>query len=120
MSAINLALKKGWSADASGSFNSNQNFFPVANLSRLKFYAAVQKKIMKNKGSLRLSVDDFTYGDINRELTENFQNAYQYRRTAYDTRRVGLAFTYNFGNEKFARKRRHQDNAAQEEQGRVQ
>ena len=123
-SRINISnqftFQKGWSGDLSANYSGADRFFPVSTLSRLRFYAAVQKKILKEKGSLRLTLDDLSYGDISRELTENFQNASQYRKTLYDTRRAGLSFTYNFGDEKFARKRRHQDNAAQEEQGRVQ
>jgi hypothetical protein len=36
-----------------------------------------------------------------------------------DTQRVGVAFTYRFGKDTFARKRRHNDNAADDEKGRV-
>ena len=111
---------KGWSGDFSVYFRGADYFFPVATLSNLRFYAAIQKKVLKDKGSIRLNLDDITYGDITREVTENFQNAYQFRKLKYDTRRAGITFTYNFGDQKYARKRRHQDNATQEEQGRVQ
>jgi hypothetical protein len=114
-----FVMKKDWSCDLSMNYSSGDNFFPVATLGKLQFYISIQKKILKNKGSLRLSLDDMSYGGNTRERITNFQNTYQYREIKYDSRRVGLALTYNFGNEKYARKRRHQDNAAQEEQGRV-
>jgi hypothetical protein len=114
-----LTLKKGWAIDFSAFFKAADRFYPVETLGSQEFYFAIQKKLLKNMASIRLNFDDIVHGNINQERSTNFQLSNQYRKIVYDTQRVGLAFTYRFGNEKFARKRRHQDNAAQEEQGRV-
>jgi hypothetical protein len=48
------------------------------------------------------------------------KQAYYYQTSESDTRRFGLAFTYSFGNEIFARKSKHRDNSLDEEKGRMQ
>lgn len=111
---------KGWSGELTGFISTAERFYPIADLGKASFNATIQKKILKDKGALRLSFDDPTYTNFTRERTADFQNTYQFRKSVYDTRRVGLAFSYRFGNEKYARKRKHQDNAAQEEQRRVE
>ena len=37
-----------------------------------------------------------------------------------DSRRVGIAFTYNFGKESYARKRKYNENAADDVKGRAE
>jgi hypothetical protein len=104
------------------SFNYNPNDLqPQRNiLSRYRIEGGLQKKILKDKGSLRLSFQDITRGWIQRDRTINLNHTEEYHRGISDTRRVGISFSYRFGDEKFARKRRHNDDAADSEKGRVE
>ena len=75
---------------------------------------------MKDKGSVRLTVQDITRGWVQRDRTINLIRTEEYHRGISDIRRVGISFSYRFGNEKFARKRKHNDDAADSEKGRVE
>lgn len=115
-----ISCGKGWSAELTAQYKTEDNVYPTAVLARVFIHFSMQKKILKDKGAIKMNINDIFHSDTFRERIENFQNIYQYRNTINDTQRIGFAFSYRFGNEKYARKRRHQDNAAQDETGRVQ
>ncbi|NBA86127.1 outer membrane beta-barrel protein [Emticicia sp. CRIBPO] len=81
--------------------------------------AALQKKILKGKGSIRVSADDIFHSWVYERKSISLKQAESFQTSASDTQRIGFAFTYRFGKETFARKRRHNDNAAEAEKGRV-
>ena len=107
----------GWSGEISGFYRTKGVegqivIYPLGQAS-----AAVSKKILKDKGSVKLAVRDFLYtnkphGYLNFQQTEaTFSN----RR---DSRQVALTFSYNFGKPlKGIGPRKH--NGAGEEQSRV-
>jgi hypothetical protein len=47
-------------------------------------------------------------------------NAYSFRTNDPDTRRIAISFSYNFGKETFSRKRKYNDDAADELKERAQ
>jgi hypothetical protein len=89
-------------------------------LSKYRIEGGLQKKIFKDKGSVRVSFQDITQGWIQRDRSLNLNRTEEYHRGISDTQRAGISFSYRFGNEKFARKRRHADDAADSEKGRVE
>ncbi|QDK80596.1 TonB-dependent receptor [Spirosoma sp. KCTC 42546] len=112
-------FEKGWAGELS-SFYSGKNISgqTIAN-PRFRLAAAVQKKILQNKGSLRLTLEDIFHSWTPTDQTVSLKQAEAFHTNETDTRRIGLAFTYQFGKDTFARKRRHTDNAADAEKGRV-
>lgn len=87
---------------------------------RYSINAGIQKKILNNKGSLRINVDDILWSLKQKERTTGLYLTDAFHTNVEDTRRVAVSFTYSFGKETFARKRRYNDNAADDVKGRVE
>ncbi len=115
-----ISFGNGWSSELSAQYKTEERIYPTTVLARASVYFSMQKKILKDKGAIKLNINDIFHSDTYRERIENFQNIYQNRININDTQRIGLAFSYRFGNEKYARKRRNRDNSATEETERVQ
>jgi hypothetical protein len=112
-------LSHGWSGEASGDYSGrNINGQDVIN-PRYIVYAAVQKKLWNNKASLKLNMDDIFHSARQNGHSEGVKDGYYTHRGWYDSQKVSVAFTYRFGKETFARKRNHNDNAADQEQERA-
>lgn len=109
-----------WSAELSGGYNAPIIEWQKFVKSRYWLNTTVQKKIWKGKGSIKLNIDDIFRGMGYREETRGLINAYTYRNSIQDTRRLGLSINYNFGKETFTRKRKYNDNAADELKERAQ
>lgn len=119
LSGINqFVLGKGWGAELNASYKSTINNGQFVLKAQWHMGAGVQKKIMKNKGSLKLSIRDAFYTRINYGIIRNLQNGEGKWRNAGDSRVVNLAFSYNFGKATESRKR-HDNGGAQSEQDRV-
>ncbi|MBS1512789.1 MAG: outer membrane beta-barrel protein [Bacteroidetes bacterium] len=112
-------LSKTWSGELYGLYLSRLIAGQVIYESKYRFDIAVKVKILKDKGSLKLSFDDILHSWKQNETTISINGATSYKDNISDTRRVGLSFNYNFGKDIFARKRRHDDNAADDEKRRV-
>ena len=89
-------FKKGWSAELSGFYRSKGIEGQLVANSMWQVSTGVQKQILKNKGSLKLSLGDIFY-------TQKFSASVKYQdidmkiRGINDTRRGTLTFTYRFG-----------------------
>jgi hypothetical protein len=81
--------------------------------------AAVQKNIWKDKGSLRLTLEDIFHSRKNRNQTTDIPHTAAFSTHVEDSQRIGLAFNYRFGKAPAQRKRRQNNTSADEEQGRV-
>jgi hypothetical protein len=114
-----FSFGKGWSAELYANFSAKDQLFTMTLGNFYAIYASIGKKILKEKGSLRLMIDDPTFANYRTETMASYQNTVQYRINKGDTRRVGLNFSYRFGNEKYTRRRQTED-AAEEERRRVQ
>ncbi|MES1181716.1 MAG: outer membrane beta-barrel protein [Flavobacterium sp.] len=113
-------FKNDWNGEISGFYSSKDISWQRITEPRYRFNAAVQKKIMKGKGTLKLSVDDIFYSWKVKVNTIGIKNASSYQTTVWDSRRVGLSFNFNFGKDTFARKRKVGENAADDLKGRVE
>lgn len=111
---------KGWSADLSGYYASSDLNGQAYTDGMYRVGAAVQKKIWNDKASIRLTIDDVFHSWIRHNRSVSIKQAQFFQTNESDTQRIGVAFSYRFGKDTFARKRRHNDNAADDEKGRVQ
>lgn len=113
-------FNKDWSAEVYAAYNAPNNNWQRMVQARYWMNAAIQKKILKGKGNLKINVEDIFRTMKWEEETKGLKQA-QWHRTSYnDTRRVGISFSYSFGKEIFARKRRYNDNTADDVKERVQ
>jgi hypothetical protein len=113
-------FSKSWSGEAGAYYASqdiNSNAFTGA---MWRSNIGVQKKILKDKASIRFSVDDIFHSWVYNNRSVGLNQAQYFERGESDTQRFGIGFTYRFGREDFARKRRYADNASDEEKSRVQ
>ncbi len=91
-----LKFKNGWSAELSGFYRSKGIEGQMIANSMWQVTSAVQKQVMKTKGTFKLSVSDIF-------LTQKFSGSVRYQDIDVkiaglnDTRRVSLTFTYRFG-----------------------
>lgn len=115
-----FSLPKDWSVEIYAAYNApNINWQRIVK-ARYWVNAAVQKKVLKGKGSLKVNVEDIFYTLRWKEETKGLKQAMSYRTSLNDTRRVGISFSYSFGKETFARKRRYNDNTADDVKERAQ
>lgn len=114
-----FTFNKAWSAELIGFFATKDLAGQTITDPRYRVGLAAQKKIFKDKGSLRLIAEDLFHSWRQNDRTVSLKQAAAFHTGVSDTRRIGLAFTYRFGKDTFARKRRHTDNAADAEKGRV-
>ncbi|MCF0071261.1 TonB-dependent receptor [Dyadobacter sp. CY261] len=112
-------LGNGWNAELGGYYASRDVNGQAQTSGMFRVNGAIQKKIWKGKGAVALNFEDLFHSWVyhNRSFSIRQSDYYQVNRT--DTQRVGVAFSYKFGKETFARKRRHSNNASDDEKGRV-
>lgn len=115
-----LRFSKDWSAELTGNYTSKIIQFQREIGARSRLNAAVQKKIFKGKGSLKLSAEDIFHSMKTTEDIKGIPQVTATRVNFQDTRRFGISFNYNFGKEIFARKRKYNDNGADDVKGRVE
>jgi len=113
-----LNFKKGLSAELGGYYASRDLMGQGVTSGIYRVNASLQKKILKEKGSIRISCDDIFHSWVYKNRSIGLKQAEYLQTTFNDSRRVGLAFTYRFGQDKFGRKRGMR-NAADEEKGRL-
>jgi len=114
-----FSFSKQWSAElnANGSTKDFSGQYIVRPRGRV--YLGIQKKILKEKGSLKLTIEDIFHSQISREVLVGVPLIESYHYNESDTRRIGLAFTYRFGQEDKGRSRRNKE-GADEEKGRAE
>jgi hypothetical protein len=114
---IQFKLPKGWNAELLGMYRSDITALQFLLGNYWSMGCAVEKKILKNKGSLKLIVNDIFYTRLNYGDINNLTNATGNYRNEGDTRVAGLTFTYSFG--KTYEKRNRQTGGAEDEQNRI-
>ncbi|MDN3659161.1 outer membrane beta-barrel protein [Ferruginibacter paludis] len=115
-----LRFNNGWSADFGGYYASRDLNGQAITSGMVRVNAAVQKKIWKDKASIRVAFDDIFHSWIYHNKSLGVKQAQYFQTTETDTQRMGLGFTWRFGKSTFARKSKHNDNASDEEKGRVE
>lgn len=90
-------LKNGWGFELSGYYQTKSQIDLQEWLKpQGELDMGISKQIMKNKGSLKLSVRDITYFQ-NYSGYSTFQNAYEPFEAKWDSRVVRLSFSWRFG-----------------------
>lgn len=112
-------FKKGWSGELTVYYSGKDIAGQAIVSPRYRVYGAVQKKILKEKGTIRLGLEDIFHSWVQKDNSVALKNASSYHFFESDTQRAGITFTWRFGKDSFARKRKHADNAADAEAERV-
>lgn len=114
-----FSFSKQWSAElnANGATKDFSGQYIVRPRGRI--YIGIQKKILKEKGSLKLTIEDLFHSQISREELVGVPMIEGYHFNESDTRRIGLAFAFRFGQEDKGRPRRGRE-GADEEKGRAE
>ncbi|ATP58446.1 hypothetical protein CPT03_19255 [Pedobacter ginsengisoli] len=96
---------KGYTLELSGFYYSGS----VYGISEYKGSYAIstgaQKAVLKDKGTIKLMINDIFQSDRYREQTK-YQNIDMYTNKRPDSRRVMLSFSYRFGNQNISKKDR--------------
>lgn len=108
-------FKRGWSSEMTFYYSGKDISGQTIIKPRYRVYGAVQKKILKDKGAIRLSLEDIFHSWIQEDHSVGLKQATSYHINETDTQRMGVAFTWSFGKDSFARKRKHSNNAADAE-----
>ncbi|MFZ4544513.1 MAG: outer membrane beta-barrel family protein, partial [Saprospiraceae bacterium] len=89
-------ISKKWNAELGGSYNSKSlsGQFLISPIGSVR--AAISTKILKNKGALKLNVQDIFYTYQVEGQIRNIANAQASWFSYFDSRVVGLAFSYRF------------------------
>lgn len=93
-----FTLKKGWSAEISGWYNSRSYYGLYAAKPMGMLNAGLQKNIWNKKGSIRFNVNDIFW-------TNRFNGTAIYKdidfrvKAQWPSRQFRITFTYNFGNQ---------------------
>ncbi len=93
-----FTISPTWSAELSGFFDSGGTYGQFVTLPKGMLNAALQKKILNNKGSLKLTMQDILHTFSPSGTITNIANATATFHNTVDTQVATLAFTYSFGN----------------------
>jgi iron complex outermembrane recepter protein len=93
-------INKQWSAEWRLNYQTGNYVGQFVTIPQYSTGAAIAKKIMKDKGSLKLNINDMLYiirtgGDI-----KAVENSTANWRSRFDSRVIGLTFSYRFSNGK--------------------
>ncbi|NHM07431.1 TonB-dependent receptor [Flavobacterium sp. CYK-4] len=111
-------FKNDWSAELSGTYHTDIVSSQFVLLSRSNINMGVQKKILKSKGSLKFSVNDIFYSNLNNGIIRNIKLTDANWRNRPDSRFAALTFTYSFG-KSLPIKQQYNANGADTEKNRV-
>ncbi len=92
-----FTISKTWSAELSGFFNTGGAYGQFVSIPTGMLNAAIQKKILNNKGTIKLNGRDILRTFSPSGIITNIANATASYHNFVDTRAFTLAFTYNFG-----------------------
>jgi len=91
-----FTFKKGWSAELSGFYRSKGVEGQILIKPMGMLNAGIQKQVLKNRGSIKLTVRDIT-GPRKNKGNINFQDTEATFRQYSDNRVASISFTYRFG-----------------------
>ena len=92
-----FTFSHGWSAEISGFYDNGGTYGQFIILPKGMLNAALQKKILNNKGSIKLNVRDILHSFKPSGTITNIQDATATFHNFLDTRVATLGFTYSFG-----------------------
>jgi iron complex outermembrane receptor protein len=100
----NMLLKKGWSLQASGSYNARNIMAQGTILPMSQVDFALKKEVFKNKGTFTLSVTDI-FDQMRFRINTSGSDFSQEAERKRETRIATLTFNYRFGSGDFAQRR---------------
>jgi hypothetical protein len=92
-----FTLSKTWSAELSGFYDSGGTYGQFVTIPKGMLNAAIQKKILNGKGSIKLNMRDIFHTFTPSGTITNIVGANATFHNFVDTRVATLAFTYSFG-----------------------
>jgi hypothetical protein len=92
-----FTLSKTWSAELSGFYNTGGTYGQFVSIPTGMLNAAIQKKILNNKGSIKLNMRDILHTYSPSGTITNIVGATATYHNFVDTQVATLAFTYSFG-----------------------
>ncbi len=113
-----IQLSKGWSAEVSGYYITRVTSAQFTLLEHGQLTLGAQKKILKDKGSIKLSIRDVFYTELNRGIINNLRLTEADYSNRWDTRAVFVTFSYSFG-KPFVTQPKHEGSGSESEQQRV-
>jgi hypothetical protein len=111
-------FKNGWSAELNGFFPGSQTYGQSSNSAIYNINGAIQKRILKGQGTIRLVANDILHTLNLKSQTLGIGGVFAYNTQSSDTRYAGFSFIYRFGKAANARKR-NDSGSAEEEKGRT-
>lgn len=90
-------LGKGFSAELNGQYGSRSIYGIYTIQPQYKVSGGLQKKILKDKGTLKVAVNDI-FQTYKRRMTSHYENIQTSAYNHFDSRMVMFSFTYRFGN----------------------
>lgn len=111
-------IGNGWNADLRGEYQSDIVYAQLLIKSFGTLNMAFQKKIMNEKGNLKLSISDMLYTRRADGIINNLRNTDANWNSRLDTRSATLAFSYRFG-KSVTNKPKHTGSGSENEQRRV-
>jgi len=112
-------FKKGWSAELNCYYASRDLNGQAFTSGMYRVNTGIQKKIWKDKGSIRINMDDIFHSWVYENRSVGLAQAYSFQISESDTQRLGIALTYRFGKEVFKRKSKYTNQALNEEKSRM-
>jgi outer membrane beta-barrel protein len=114
-------ISDGWSAELDGFFPGKQTFAQSQSDKALyNISVGIRRSILHGQGTLNLTFNDLL-GTFSKSVSQTIDvpqvTAFTMRAT--DARRIGVAFSYRFGKSANARKVRHDQGGAEDEQDRT-
>jgi hypothetical protein len=113
-----FTISKSWSAELSGFYNTSGTYGQFVSIPTGMLNAAIQKKILNNKGSIKLNMRDVFKSFSPSGTITNIVGATATYHNFVDTQVATLAFTYNLGNLTHTSPKRD-TGGAESEQGRA-
>lgn len=92
-----FSFLKSWSVELSGFVNSKYLDAPAIVNTQWAVDIGIQKKILKDAGSLRLSISDI-FNSLNFSLSRDFGGLYYTNWNKWESQQLRFSFNYNFGN----------------------
>ncbi len=110
-----FTISPTWTAELSGFFDTGGTYGQFVTLPKGMLNAAIQKKILNNKGSIKLNVRDMLHSFSPSGTITNIAGATATFHNTLDTRVATLAFTYSFGKSPNALQKRETGGAESEQ-----
>jgi len=110
-------IDKSWTAELSGRYTSEMTSSQFTLGENASINIGIQKKILKDRGTLRLNANDIFYMGIRNGVINNLKLTDATWKNKPDSRFVALTFTYSFG--KAFEAKSQERSGAESEQGRV-